>query len=61
MYEKLHGDMIHVFESSVDSKFKIEINQKLNSIKENLNKIVKFKENIAVEGLKNFEKVIIVV
>jgi len=50
--------MINIFESSVDTKFKIDMNQKLESIKEKLNTIVKFKEDIAIEGLKTIEKVI---
>jgi len=58
LYEKLHGDMINIFESSVDTKFKIDMNQKLESIKEKLNTIVKFKEDIAIVGLKTIEKVI---
>lgn len=49
--------MINVFKSPVDSEFKIEINQKLESIKDKLNTIVKFKEDIANEGLKTIEKV----
>ncbi|XP_050057098.1 dystrophin, isoforms A/C/F/G/H isoform X3 [Aphis gossypii] len=56
LYEKLHGDMINIFESSVDPKFKLDMNQKLESIKEKLNTIVKFKEDIAIEGLKTIEK-----
>lgn len=59
LYEKLHGDMINMFESSVDPKFKNNMNEKLSSIKEKLFTIVKFKEDIAVEGLKTIEKVII--
>lgn len=58
LYEKLHGDMITIFESSVDPKFKIVMNEKLESIKEKLNKIVKFKEIITIEGLKTIENVI---
>lgn len=57
LYEKLNGDMNNMFESSVDSQYKIEMNQKLEFIKEKLNTIVKFKEDIAVEGLKTLEKV----
>lgn len=60
LYEKLHGDMIIIFESSVDPEFKIVMNQKLESIKEKLNKIVKFKEIITVEGLKTLEKVLLI-
>ncbi|XP_026807467.1 dystrophin-like [Rhopalosiphum maidis] len=56
LYEKLHGDMINILESSVDPKFKLDMNQKLESIKEKLNTIVKFKEDIAIEGLKTIEK-----
>ncbi|XP_022178731.1 dystrophin, isoforms A/C/F/G/H-like isoform X1 [Myzus persicae] len=56
LYEKLHGDMINIFESSVDTKFMIDMNQKLESIKEKLNTIVKFKEDIAIVGLKTIEK-----
>ncbi|XP_025206146.1 dystrophin, isoforms A/C/F/G/H-like [Melanaphis sacchari] len=56
LYEKLHGDIINILESSVDPKFKLDINQKLESIKEKLNTIVKFKEDIAIEGLKTIEK-----
>lgn len=48
-----------MFESSVDPKFKNNMNEKLSSIKEKLITIVKFKEDIAVEGLKTIEKVII--
>lgn len=59
LYEKLNGDMINMFASSVESQYKIEMNQKLEFIKEKLNKIVKFKEEIAIEGLKTMEKVII--
>lgn len=51
--------MKNIFESSVDSEFKIQMNQKLESIEEKLNKIVKFKENIAIEGLKTLENVMI--
>lgn len=61
LYEKLHGDMNNVFESSVDSEFKIQIHQKLESIEEKLNKIVKFKEDVAIEGLKMLENVKITV
>lgn len=50
--------MINIFEPSVDPKFKLDMNQKLESIKEKLNSIVKFKEDIAIEGLKTIEKVI---
>ncbi|VVC26815.1 Hypothetical protein CINCED_3A012694 [Cinara cedri] len=56
LYDKLHGDMITIFESTVDPEFKIEMNLKLESIKEKLNKIVKFKEIITIEGLKSLEK-----
>lgn len=49
--------MINIFESSVDSEFKIEMNEKLLSIKEKINKIVSFKEDIAIKGLKTLEKV----
>lgn len=42
----------------MDTKFKIDMNQKLESIKEKLNTIVKFKEDIAIVGLKTIEKVI---
>jgi len=58
LYEKLYGDMINIFESSVDTQFKIDMNQKLEFIKEKLNTIVKFKEDIAIVGLKTIEKVI---
>lgn len=61
LYEKLHGDLIKIFESSVDPKFKIQMSEKLESIKTNLNKIVKFKEDIAIQGLKTLEKVTITV
>jgi len=50
--------MINIFEASVDPEFKNNMNQKLESIKEKLNTIVKFKEDIAIEGLKTIEKVI---
>lgn len=59
LYEKLHGDMINMFESSVDPTFKNNMNEKLSVIKEKLFTIVKFKEDIAIEGLKTIEKVII--
>jgi len=49
--------MINIFESTADPKFKFELNQKLELIKDKLNIIVKFKENIAIEGLKSIEKV----
>jgi len=49
--------MINIFESTADPKFKFEINQKLELIKDKLNIIVKFKENIAIEGLKSIEQV----
>lgn len=52
--------MIIIFESSVDPEFKTVMNQKLESIKEKLNKIVKFKEIITVEGLKTLEKVLLI-
>lgn len=50
--------MMNITESSVDPDFKSKMNKKLESIKEKLNKIVKFKEDIAIEGLKTLEKVI---
>lgn len=50
--------MVDIFKSSIDPEFKIDMNQKLESIKEKLNTIVKFKEDIAFEGLKTIEKVI---
>lgn len=49
---------MNITESSVDPDFKSKMNKKLESIKEKLNKIVKFKEDIAIEGLKTLEKVI---
>lgn len=52
--------MVNIFESSVDSEFKIEMTKKLDTIKEKLVTIVKFKEDIATEGLKTLEKVIII-
>lgn len=58
LYEKLQGDMINIFESLVDLKFKIEMNEKLMSIKEKINKIVTFKEDIAIKGLETSEKVV---
>lgn len=57
LYEKLHEDMINILELSVDPKFNTEINHKLESIKIKLNSILKFKEDIAIEGLKVLEKV----
>lgn len=51
--------MNNILESSVNSEFKIQVVQKLESIEEKLNKIVKFKEDIAVEGLKTLENVMI--
>lgn len=51
--------MNNILESSVNSEFKIQMVQKLESIEEKLNKIVKFKEDIAVEGLKTLENVMI--
>lgn len=49
--------MTNIIELPADSKFKIEISNKLDSIKEKLVMIVDFKENIAIEGLKTVEKV----
>jgi len=51
--------MVVIFELPVEPKFKIQINQKLESIKEKLVTIANFKENIAIEGLKTVEKVIL--
>lgn len=59
LYDKLFGDMVNIFESSVDPEFKIEMNKKLETIKDKLVTIVKFKEDIATEGLKTLEKVMI--
>lgn len=50
--------MVNIFESSVDPEFKIEMNNKLKTIEEKLIEIVKFKEDIAIAGLKTLEKVI---
>lgn len=50
--------MINIFESPVHPEFKTEMNEKLIFIKEKINKIVTFKDDIAAKGLETLEKVI---